>query len=168
MFFKIGVLENLQFFKKEATAQVFFPVKFAKYFGTPFFKKHLRWLLLSFLKQKSKNENICSHEHIHSKPPVMMSFLSFESLQFYKKGTPYQMLFVKFVKFYRFSILHNTAVRLLPISSNFSDISLSLLAINLATTDRLSRTLQKERFANYSQCLSEKYLKENFTLIHKI
>ena len=89
MFFKIGVLENLQFFKKEATTQVFFPVKFAKYLGTPFFKEHLRWLLLSFLKQKSKNENICSHEHIHSKPPVMMSFLSLESLQFYKKGTPY-------------------------------------------------------------------------------
>ena len=43
------------------------------------------------------------------------------------------MFFVKFVKFYRLSFLQKTVGRLLPISSNNSDISLALTTINLLT-----------------------------------
>ena len=44
------------------------------------------------------------------------------------------MHFLKFVKFYRISILQKTDGRLLSISSNISDISFALLAINQQLT----------------------------------
>ena len=50
VFFKIDVLKIRLEYRC-------FPVKFARLLGTPFFTEHLRWLLLSFLKQR-KNEKI--------------------------------------------------------------------------------------------------------------
>ena len=69
MIFKIGVVKNLQFYLKETSTDVF-PVKFAQFLRTSFFTEHLRWLLLSFLKRKGKNEKMYSHKHIYSKTPV--------------------------------------------------------------------------------------------------
>ena len=76
MFFEICVLKNLlkNFIKKDTPTQVF-SVKFSQFLRTPFFTEHLRWLLLSFLKQKSKNEKIFSRKYIHKKTPVIVLFL---------------------------------------------------------------------------------------------
>ena len=71
------------------------------------------------------------------------------------------MFFMKFVKFYRISFSQKTAGRLLPISSNISDILLALLAINQSRHNWLSvKDLNKELFASNSHCLPRKYLKE--------
>ena len=135
MFFKIGVLKNLQIYQKKAPTQVF-SWEICETFGTPFLSQ-----LLPFLKQKSKSEKAYSHEHIHRKAPVMVSFLvplhpsGFTTFQ--KRGTILDV-FVRFVKFYRMSFLQKTAGRLLPVSSNISDISLALLALNQLSHSWLS------------------------------
>lgn len=92
-----------------------------------------------------------------------------ESLQFYKKGKPSEMFFVKFMKFYRIWFLQKAAGRLLPIYSFISDIlrkfktSLDKL-LALSATNQLNHSwmsvwdLHKDLFATNSQCLSPKYL----------
>ena len=67
-------LKTCNFIKKRLQQRCF-PVKFTKFLGIPSFTERLWWLLLSFLKQKSKNEKIYPHEHIHRKTPVIVSFL---------------------------------------------------------------------------------------------
>ena len=127
--------------------------KFAKCLRKPFFTEHLRWLLL-FLKKKSKNEKISLHKYIHRKTPVIVSLqlqawglktvVGLRDYSFTKDGLHLRCFFVKFVQFYRISFLQKTAGRLLPISSNISDISLALLAINqLRYSLRLSKKFTK-------------------------
>ena len=52
-----------------------FPLKYAK-LRTPFFTEHLRWVLLFFLKQRSKNEKMYSYKYIHRETPVIVSLLA--------------------------------------------------------------------------------------------
>ena len=119
-----------------AIKQIFyrcFPVKFAQFLKRHFFKEHLRWLLLSFLKQKSKNEKIYFHKYIHRKTPVIVSFLVLLQawgLTVLQKRDSVLDVCWKFVKCYEISFLQKTAGRLIPISSNISDLSLALLTIN--------------------------------------
>ena len=84
-------LKTCNFIKKRLQHRCFY-VKFAKFLGISLFTEHLPWLLLSFLKQKRKNEKICSQKYIHRQTPVMVSFLvqlQDWGLTFYEKGTPY-------------------------------------------------------------------------------
>ena len=62
---------------------------------------------------------------------------------FTKKGLHIGGILVKFVKFYRISFLQETARRLLLLSSNISDISLALLAVNQPSLSWLSRTSRR-------------------------
>ena len=55
-------LKTCNFIKKRLQHRCF-PVKFAQFLRIPFFTGHLRWLLLSFLKQNSKHEKIYSREN---------------------------------------------------------------------------------------------------------
>ena len=70
MFFKIGVLKNLQFYQKETPTQVF-SCEICDIFKETFF----HGTSSAFLKQKSKNEKKNSHKYIHRKTPVIVSFL---------------------------------------------------------------------------------------------
>ena len=85
-------------------------------------------------------KKIYSHKCIHRKTPVVIFFFNavagLRAYSFMKKGLHVRYRLVKFVKFYRISFLlsslislflQKTAGRLLPISSNISDISLGLL-----------------------------------------
>ena len=75
-------------------------------------------LLLPFLKQKVKRKKY-SHEHIHRKTVVMVSFvvqLQPWGLTILWKGGSILDVFVKFVKFYTISFLQEAAGRLLPIA----------------------------------------------------
>ena len=62
---------------------------------------------------------------------------------FTKKGLHIGGILVKFVKFYWISFLQETARRLLLISSNISDTSPALLAVNQLSLSWLSRTSRK-------------------------
>ena len=106
-------------------------------------------------EKKSKNEKISLHKYIHRKTPVIVSLqlqawglkitvVGLRDYSFTKDGLHLRCFFVKFVQFYRISFLQKTAWRLLPISSNISDISLALLAINqLRYSLRLSKKFTK-------------------------
>ena len=50
--------------KKESPTQVFSCDICEIFTQKPFFTEHLGWQLLFFLKQRSKNEKICSHKYI--------------------------------------------------------------------------------------------------------
>ena len=73
---------NSNFIKKRLQHKCF-PEKFAKFLRTSFFTEHLRWLLLFFLKQRSKNEKIYSHKYIHRKTPAIVSLLVVAGLRAY-------------------------------------------------------------------------------------
>ena len=98
------------------------------------------------------------------KTPVMVSFLVWLQpwgLTTLLKSDSLLDVFVKFAKFYRISFLQKTAGRLVPISSNISDISLTLLAINQLSHNCLSRTSTK---SGSLAIHSVNWLKENFFL----
>ena len=49
LFDKVAGSQTYNFIKKRLQHRCF-PVKYAKYLGTPFFTEDLRWLLLSFIR----------------------------------------------------------------------------------------------------------------------
>ena len=119
-----------------------FSCKFpAKFLRTLFVTVHLRWLLLSFLKEKSKNKKLYSHKYIHKKTPVIVSS-GLRAYSFTKKGL-HLRCFCEICEALQNLMLQKTARRLLPISSNISEISLALLAINQLSQSWLSRTYTK-------------------------
>ena len=69
MFFKIGFLKTCNFIKKSLQRSCF-PKYLRKFLRTLFFREHLLWLL-----KKSKNEKLYSHEYIHRKTTVIVSYL---------------------------------------------------------------------------------------------
>ena len=79
---------------------------------------------------------------------------------FTKKGLHIGSILVKFVKFYWISFLQETARRLLLISSNISDISPALLAVNQLSLSWLSRTSRKShswKVSKYGDLLRIQY-----------
>ena len=115
MIFKIGVVKNLQFY---------FPVKFAQFSRTSFFTEHLRWLLLSFLKRKGKNEKMYSHKHIYRKTPVARLWV----YCFTKKRLHFRCFCEICEVLQNFNFTE--AGWLLPNSSKIAGILLALRAIN--------------------------------------
>ena len=99
-----------------------------------------------FSETKLKMEKYIHTNIFTRKTPVMVSFLvrlQPWGLTTLLKSDSLLDVFVKFAKFYRISFLQKTAGRLVLISCNISDISLTLLAINQLSHNSLSRTSTK-------------------------
>ena len=99
-----------------------------------------------FSETKVKMEKYIHTNIFTRKAPVMVSFLvrlQPWGLTTLLKSDSLLDVFVKFAKFYRISFLQKTAGRLVLISCNISDISLTLLAINQLSHNCLSRTSTK-------------------------
>ena len=142
MFFKTGVLKNLQFYlKKGSTTGVFLWT--LRSVWEHLFSQNISgsWFCLFWNMEKYIHTNIFTR-----KTPVMVSFLvrlQPWGLTTLLKSDSLLDVFVKFAKFYRISFLRKTAGRLVLISCNISDISLTLLAINQLSHNCLSRTSTK-------------------------
>ena len=132
MFFKTGVLKNFAKFTEKHLCGSLFLIKLRAWPATllkrdsytdvfqwnlrnskkSFFAEHHRWLLLLFLKQRRKNwKNICR----------------LESLQFYKKGKPSQMVSMKFVKFLQnLNFTEDSWMTASDLQQNFGHITCSI------------------------------------------
>ena len=85
-------------------------LKSANFLRTLYFTEHIRWLLLLLLKQRSKNEKMYSFAvNIFTGKRqwecLWHNSRRLKSFQFYRKVKSSQIFFVKFVKFYRISLL---------------------------------------------------------------
>ena len=104
-------------FNKKRFQHMCFAVKFAKFFRTLFFTDDLRWLLLLFLKQKSKNDKTYLHKQIlftgirqiFTGKRRWLSFLgqlqAWEHIVLRKRDSILD-IFMKFVTFYRILFVH--------------------------------------------------------------
>ena len=150
-------------FIKKRLQHRFFPLKFAEFLRTPFLQ-NICGGYFCFLWFSHTHTHTHTHTNIHASDSVHFSTPGDLRAYRFTKRHSIVDLFVKFLKFYGISFLQKTAGRLLPISSNISNISLALYAINQLSHSWLAVwDLHKDRrvtrnYAPVKRSHREKYL----------